>query len=341
MRLAGCLLDRRPRGAAADRSPPPGGGTVACGQDNPGRDQRAEADGAESAEPPPPPTPQQPKPVRAASRSRSRTRSAQNQPEQPPPPTQPPRAAASAPPPSTLTMRPSAPVDLNLHGLGGIVVNNGPVHGGEGGAAGTFGDEHAAQAVEAARRRGRSDTRQARRREGGALSAQARGATATTTRVRRSRRRSRWTGACRSTSTRSATSRDCRAASISPIMAMRAQEAGSVSLRKREVHGATPSKLRGELTAQARASRCSSRRWRRCPSTSIGCGAIPTRRRTSGAARSIAMWRETAGSDDEVGAAGRKARATIEAFIRERLPAGSEDAYTDDELRRSTRARAR
>ena len=30
-------------------------------------------------------------------------------------------------------MRPSAPVDLNLHGLGGIVVNNGAVHGGEGG----------------------------------------------------------------------------------------------------------------------------------------------------------------------------------------------------------------
>ncbi|MCU1279490.1 MAG: hypothetical protein JWM53_3036, partial [bacterium] len=47
-----------------------------------------------------------------------------------------------------------------------------------------------------------------------------------------------------------------------------------------------------------------------------------------------AMWREAAGSDDEVGAAGRKARATIEAFIRARLPEGSQDAYTDDELRR-------
>ena len=46
------------------------------------------------------------------------------------------------------------------------------------------------------------------------------------------------------------------------------------------------------------------------------------------------MWREAAGSDDEVGAAGRKARATIEAFIRERLPEGSDDAYTEDELRR-------
>jgi hypothetical protein len=46
------------------------------------------------------------------------------------------------------------------------------------------------------------------------------------------------------------------------------------------------------------------------------------------------MWRETAGSDDEVGAAGRKARATIEAFIRERLPEGTPDAFTDDELRR-------
>jgi len=48
----------------------------------------------------------------------------------------------------------------------------------------------------------------------------------------------------------------------------------------------------------------------------------------------FAMWREAAGSDDEVGAAGKKARATIEAFIRERLPEGSENAYTDDELRR-------
>jgi hypothetical protein len=46
------------------------------------------------------------------------------------------------------------------------------------------------------------------------------------------------------------------------------------------------------------------------------------------------MWREAAGSDDEVGAAGRKARNTIESFIRDRLPAGSTDGYGDDELRR-------
>jgi hypothetical protein len=95
----------------------------------------------------------------------------------------------------------------------------------------------------------------------------------------------------------------------------------------------TTAKLRGDLKHAARKARLESslaalpsnleRVW--------GDGSRSPRER-----RSIlySMWREASGSDDEVGAAGRKARATIEAFIRERLPEGSSDAYTAEELRR-------
>ena len=93
------------------------------------------------------------------------------------------------------------------------------------------------------------------------------------------------------------------------------------------------SKLRAELTARARKDRLEQ-----------SLAALPGRldqvwsdlNHSARQRRGLlyAMWREAAGSDDEVGVAGRKARATIEAFIRERLPEGSEDAFTDDELRR-------
>lgn len=59
-------------------------------------------------------------------------------------------------------------------------------------------------------------------------------------------------------------------------------------------------------------------------------------RRTPRQRRSLlySMWRDAAGSQADVGSAGQKARALIEAFIRDRLPEGSEDAYTAEELRR-------
>jgi hypothetical protein len=44
------------------------------------------------------------------------------------------------------------------------------------------------------------------------------------------------------------------------------------------------------------------------------------------------LWREAFTGDGDEGAAGAEARAIIEAFIRNRLPEGSDDAYTDDEL---------
>ncbi|HWE27056.1 MAG TPA: hypothetical protein VHB97_03595, partial [Polyangia bacterium] len=87
----------------------------------------------------PPPEPPKAKPiVQKVQPLKNTQRQDKRQVEPPstqPPPTQPPPAT---PPPSSLSMRPSAPVDLTLHGLGGIVVNNGAVHGGDGGPAGTF-----------------------------------------------------------------------------------------------------------------------------------------------------------------------------------------------------------
>ena len=44
------------------------------------------------------------------------------------------------------------------------------------------------------------------------------------------------------------------------------------------------------------------------------------------------LWKETASGDDEIGQAGAQARAMIETFIRRRLPEGSPDAFTSDEL---------
>lgn len=44
------------------------------------------------------------------------------------------------------------------------------------------------------------------------------------------------------------------------------------------------------------------------------------------------MWRDASGNDVELGPAAKKARTTIEAFIRERLPAGTADAFSDEEL---------
>jgi hypothetical protein len=45
-----------------------------------------------------------------------------------------------------------------------------------------------------------------------------------------------------------------------------------------------------------------------------------------------ALWKEAAAPGEEMGSAGAEARAIIEAFIRSRLPAGSDEGYSDDEL---------
>jgi hypothetical protein len=50
------------------------------------------------------------------------------------------------------------------------------------------------------------------------------------------------------------------------------------------------------------------------------------------------LWREAQTGDGEDGKAGAEARSIIEAFIRNRLPEGSEDAFTDEELSAYNRA---
>jgi len=57
------------------------------------------------------------------------------------------------------------------------------------------------------------------------------------------------------------------------------------------------------------------------------------RRRSAKARRDLlfSLWKESA-SDDEAGQGGKDARGIIESFIRSRLPEGSPDAYTEDEL---------
>lgn len=46
------------------------------------------------------------------------------------------------------------------------------------------------------------------------------------------------------------------------------------------------------------------------------------------------MWREASGNDVDLGPAAKKARTTIEAFVRDRLPVGTADAFSDEELRK-------
>jgi hypothetical protein len=46
------------------------------------------------------------------------------------------------------------------------------------------------------------------------------------------------------------------------------------------------------------------------------------------------MWREAAGTEEEVGPAGAQVRASVERFVREHLPEGSPDAFTPEELKR-------
>ena len=93
------------------------------------------------------------------------------------------------------------------------------------------------------------------------------------------------------------------------------------------------SKLRTELTTKARRDRLESS-LAALPGAPRGLWGDSIDRPRERRGTLYEMWREASGSDDDVGGPREKARATIEAFIRDRLPEGSENAYTDDELRR-------
>ncbi len=279
--------------------------------------------------PPPPPKPivQKPQPLKNAQR--------QDKHEPEPPPVQPPTPQPQPPqppqPPSTLSMRPSAPIDLNLHSLGGIVLNNGPVHGGEGGPAGMLASGPPRKPWKPRGDAGDpilgklADEKEDRfplhlesdgyHYDGPSFSAKI--------------------AMDGHVSFDDHSIRDFKGLSGGfdlTDLAMRGHKQDPYRYEKEKFMDNT-SKLRGELTARARKDRLEA-----------SLAALPGHleevwsdlNRSARERRGIlyAMWREAAGSDDEVGAAGRKARATIEAFIRDRLPEGSENAFTEDELRR-------
>ena len=285
--------------------------------------------------PTPPPTP--PPPPKLAMRepaprthveplTPTQPRARQEQRElEPPPATQPPS------PPSALSMRPSAAVDLNLHNLGGIVLNNGRVSGGEGGPTGTFGSAPARKpwkprgdagdpllgklADEKVERFPLTLENDGYHYSGPSFSARI----AMDGRV----------------SFDDHSIRDFKGLSggfdLTDI-AMRGRKQDPYRYEK-EKFMETTTKLRSELQTRARRDQLES-----------SLAALPQHlerlwgdlSRSARARRGelYALWKDAAGSDDEVGAAGKKARAAIEAFIRERLPEGTEDAFTDEELRR-------
>ena len=282
---------------------------------------------------PPPPTPEPPKPKPLVQKPEPLKNAQRQEKREEPPPTEPPKQEPpkQEPPPSSLSMRPSAPVDLTLHGLGGIVVNNGAVHGGEGGPAGMLatntprkpwkprgdaGDPLLGKLPEEKEERFplklESDGYHY---DGPSFSAKIAMDGHVTFDEHSIRDFKGLSGGFDITD-----------------LAMRGHHQDPYRYEKEKFMDTT-SKLRAELTAKARKERLES-----------SLAALPAHLEQvwsdgSHSARErrgvlYAMWREAAGSDDEVGAAGRKARATIEAFIRERLPAGSENAFTDDELHR-------
>lgn len=292
------------------------------------------------AEPPKPvvepPRPELPKPaprLRPEPLKPTQAQPREKREEAPPPSTQPPPVQAQPQPPSPpsqLSMRPSAPVDLNLHGLNGIVVNNGPVSGGEGGPAGTFGS--------APRKpyKPRGDA-------GDPLLGKL--ADEKTERFPLKRESDGWHYDGPSFSAKIGTDgavsfddhsiRDFKGLSGGfdvTDMLMRGKKQDPYRYEKEKFMEHT-SKMRADLQQKARKAQLESS-LAYLPShleeVWADINQTPRERRRV----LYAMWREAAGSDDEVGAAGRKARSTIEAFIRERLPEGSTDAFTDEELRR-------
>jgi hypothetical protein len=277
--------------------------------------------------------PPKPPPLKNAQRHErhDETPTTQPPPVAPPPPQQ--QQQTPQPPPSTLSMRPSAPVDLNLHSLGGIVVNNGPVHGGEGGPAG--GSVIAsAQPKKPWKPRGDAgdpilgklaDEKEERfplKRESDGYHYDGPSFSAKIT----------MDGAV---SFDDHSIRDFKGLSGGfdiTDLAMKARKQDPYRYEKEKFMENT-AKLRAELTTAARKAMLANSLAvlpAHLDAVWSDLNRSPRERRST----LYAMWREAAGSDEEVGAAGRKARATIEAFIRDRLPEGSIDAYTDDELRR-------
>ena len=249
--------------------------------------------------------------------------------EEQPPPTQPPPTQPPTAPPSSLSMRPSAPVDLNLHSLGGVVLSPGPTSGGDG--TGTL-----ASAAPRKPWHPRGDA-------GDPILGKL--ADEKEERFPLKRESDGWHYDGPSFSAKIALDgsvdfdnhaiRDFKGLSggfDATDLLMRGRHQDPYRYEK-EKFMETTAKLRADLSRKARQARLEA---------SLAALPMNLERVWGDASRSprerrrdlYAMWREAAGSDDEVGAAGRKARATIEAFIRERLPAGSEDAYTDEELRR-------
>ncbi len=246
----------------------------------------------------------------------------EKKPEPPPP---------SAPPPQPLSMRPSMPVDLTLHGLGGIVVQNGAVSGGEGGSVGTL-----ATAAPRKAWKPRGDAGDPilgkladEKEERFPLTLESDGY--------------HYNGPSFSAkiamdghvSLDDHSIRDFKGLSGGfdiTDLAMKGRHQDPYRYEKEKFMENT-AKLRAELTTKARRANLESS-LAPLPGTLERVWSDLSRPARERRGTIYAMWREAAGSDDEVGAAGRKARGTIEAFIRDRLPEGSSDAYTDEELRR-------
>jgi hypothetical protein len=290
---------------------------------------------AEPAPTPPPVAKPEPKPEpRVRPEPLKNTQTQPKREEQPQPPaTQPPPVQAQPAPsrPSTLTMRPLAPVDLNLHGLNGIVVNNGPVSGGEGGPAGTFGSPSPRKPYKP-----RGDA-------GDPLLGKL--ADEKTERFPLKRESDGWHYDGPSFSAKIGTDgvvsfddhsiRDFKGLSGGfdvTDMLMRGRKQDPYRYEK-EKFMETTAKMRADLQTKARKAQLESS-LAYLPTYLEELWRDPNRPVRERRRLLYAMWREAAGTDDEVGAAGRKARTTIEAFVRERLPEGSEDAFTDEELRR-------
>ena len=280
---------------------------------------------------PPPPKPLVKEPPKAKPEPLKNTQRAPEKKEEPvPPPSAPEPPKPQAAPPSSLSMRPSMPVDLNLHGLGGISVNNGAVSGGEGGPAGTFG----ATPRKAWKPRGTAgdpllgkleDEKKERfplelkddgyHYDGPSFSAKIRMDGTVTFDEHAIRDFKGLSGGFDLTD-----------------IAMRGKKQDPYRYEKEKFMENT-AKLRGELLSRARKDRLeNSLAYLPQHLSELWGDSSRSARERRGAI--YYLWRDAAGSDDEVGQAGRKARATIEAFIRAQIPEGSADAYTEDELRR-------
>jgi hypothetical protein len=292
--------------------------------------------------PPPPPVPMPPEPLKPAQKPQvkpERPRTATPEVAKPvePPKTEPPKVEPTPQQqpdkPSSLSMRPTAPVDLNLHNLSGVIVQPGSkVSGGEAGPQGTL------AAAQPPRKpwKMRGDAGDPllgklpeEKTERFPLALEGDGY--------------HYNGPSFSAKIamdghvtfEDHSIRDFKGLSggfdLTDI-AMKSRKQDPYRYEK-EKFMETTAKLRGDLTTKARRDRLES-----------SLAGLPEHleqvwgdlsRPASDRRRVLfAMWKEAAGSDEELGAAGKKARSTIEGFIRDRLPEGSTESFTEEELRR-------